>query len=142
MYRDLLARNPDDADGYVGLGWALEGLGKREEAEAAMRRAVQTEAAYWGAHKALGAFLFASGRNDEAAAAFRLVTELTPASASGFNNLGATLQNGRQARRRRRSVPALARARAQRERVFEPRHAVLLPWPVRPRGADTGAGSR
>ena len=92
MYRDLLARNPDDADGYVGLGWALEGLGKREEAEAAMRRAVQTEPAYWGAHKALGAFLFASGRNDEAAAAFRLVTELMPASASGFNNLGATLQ--------------------------------------------------
>jgi len=92
MYRDLLASNPEDADGHVGLGWALEGLGKRAEAEASMRRAVQTEPAYWAAHKALGAFLFALGRNDEAAAAFRRVTELTPASASGFNNLGATLQ--------------------------------------------------
>jgi TolB-like protein/tetratricopeptide (TPR) repeat protein len=92
MYRSLIARNPGDADGYIGLGWALEGLGQREEAERAMRRAVQVEPAYWGAYKALGAFLFASGRNDEAAAAFRRVTELTPASASGFNNLGATLQ--------------------------------------------------
>lgn len=93
ILRVLLARNPDDADGYIGLGRSLEGLGKPAEAEREYRRAVAVEPAFWGAHNALGAFLLSQGRVDEAAASFQRVTELAPGSASGYNNLGAALQS-------------------------------------------------
>jgi TolB-like protein/Tfp pilus assembly protein PilF/DNA-binding winged helix-turn-helix (wHTH) protein len=93
ILRVLLARNPDDADGYIGLGRSLEGLGQPAEAEREYRRAVAVEPAFWGAHNALGAFLLSQGRVDDAAASFQRVTELASASASAYNNLGAALQS-------------------------------------------------
>jgi TolB-like protein/tetratricopeptide (TPR) repeat protein/DNA-binding winged helix-turn-helix (wHTH) protein len=93
ILRVLLVRNPDDADGYIGLGRSLEGLRRLPEAEREYRRAVAVEPAFWLTHNALGAFLLSQGRVDEAAAAFQRVTELTPASASAYNNLGAALQS-------------------------------------------------
>jgi TolB-like protein/tetratricopeptide (TPR) repeat protein/DNA-binding winged helix-turn-helix (wHTH) protein len=94
VYRTLLTRNREDADGYIGLGKALEGLGKPAEAEQAFRSAVGAEPAFWGTHNALGGFLFEQGRIDEAAAAYQKVTELAPSNASGYTNLGAALEMG------------------------------------------------
>jgi tetratricopeptide (TPR) repeat protein len=92
VYARLIERNPADADGHIGLGDALSGLGKGAEAEACYRRAVAVEPAYWGAYSALATHLFARGKVDEALAALRKVTELVPSSAYAWSNLGATLQ--------------------------------------------------
>jgi TolB-like protein/tetratricopeptide (TPR) repeat protein len=91
-YRALTQRNPEDADGHIGLGRTLAALGQGDAAEASFRAAVQAEPAYWGAYSSLGVYLIARGRLDEAVDAFREVTELAPSSASALNNLGAALQ--------------------------------------------------
>jgi tetratricopeptide (TPR) repeat protein len=91
-YRGLLARNPQDADAHIGLGSALEGLGRSAEAEASYRRAIAVEPAYWGAHAALATYLFQRGKIDEATIALRKVTELVPSSANAWSNLGGALQ--------------------------------------------------
>jgi TolB-like protein/tetratricopeptide (TPR) repeat protein/DNA-binding winged helix-turn-helix (wHTH) protein len=91
MYRALLDRDPRNADTHIGLGQALEGLGKLAEAETSLRRATETEPSYWSAHNALGGFLFAQGRIEEAIAEYRRVVDLVPQSASAQNNLGAAL---------------------------------------------------
>ena len=92
LQRQVVARQPGDADGHIGLARALEAAGRFAEAEASYRAAVQAEPAFWGAHAALGQFLFARGQIDPAIDAFREVTELAPSSAVAFNNLGAALQ--------------------------------------------------
>jgi len=91
-YRGLLARNPQDADAHVGVGAALEGMGRNAEAEAAYRRAIAVEPAYWAAHSALAAYLFQRGKIEEATIALRKVTELVPSSANAWSNLGGALQ--------------------------------------------------
>jgi tetratricopeptide (TPR) repeat protein len=92
IYQTLVTRNPQDADGHIGLGQALAAAGRFEAAERSFRTAVQVEPAFWGAFNALGGYLFARGRIDEAIDAYREVSELTPSSASAYNNLGAALQ--------------------------------------------------
>jgi tetratricopeptide (TPR) repeat protein len=92
VYAGLLQRHPGDADAYIGLGDALAGLGKGEEAEANYRRAVRAEPAYWGSHAALARHLFERGQIAEAADVQRRATELAPSSAGVWNNLGGILQ--------------------------------------------------
>jgi len=89
MYRDAVSSDPENADGYVGLGEALDAQHRAAEAERALRKAVEVEPTYWGAQTALGTFLFRHGRTSAAIATYRRVTELIPASPLGFNNLGA-----------------------------------------------------
>lgn len=91
-YRGLIGRNPQDADAYIGLGDAFEGMGRSEDAEASYRKAIAVEPAYWGAQAALGSHLFQRGRIGEAAIALRKVTELVPSSANAWSNLGGALQ--------------------------------------------------
>jgi TolB-like protein/Flp pilus assembly protein TadD/DNA-binding winged helix-turn-helix (wHTH) protein len=91
-YRGLLGRNPQDADAHIGLGDALEGLGRSAEAEASYRRAIAVEPAYWGAHAALEQVRRERGKMVEATAALRKVTELAPSSANAWSNLGGALQ--------------------------------------------------
>jgi tetratricopeptide (TPR) repeat protein len=67
-------------------------MGRNAEAEAAYRRAIAVEPAYWGAHAALAAYLFQRGKIDEATIALRKVTELVPSSANAWSNLGGALQ--------------------------------------------------
>ena len=92
VYRAFVARNPQDADGHIGLGRALAATGRFDDAERSFRAAVQAEPAYWGAFNALGSFLYSRGQFDLAIEAFREVSELTPSSASPYNNLGSALQ--------------------------------------------------
>jgi TolB-like protein/Flp pilus assembly protein TadD/DNA-binding winged helix-turn-helix (wHTH) protein len=91
VYRGLLARRPQDADVYVGLGRALEGQNQREEAERSFRKAVEVEPSYWQTYTALGNFLFNSGRAEEAIAPYQKAAELVPRSASAYNNVGGAL---------------------------------------------------
>jgi len=92
IYQTLVTRNPQDADGHIGLGQALAASGRFEAAERSFRMAVQVEPAFWGAFNALGGYLFSRGSIDEAIDAYREVSELAPSSASAHNNLGAALQ--------------------------------------------------
>jgi Flp pilus assembly protein TadD/TolB-like protein/DNA-binding winged helix-turn-helix (wHTH) protein len=92
IYRDAIRSDADNADGYVGLGWALDGQHRNADAERAFRKAVDVEPTYWGAQNALGHFLFSHGRSAAAITTYRRVTELIPASPLAFNNLGAALE--------------------------------------------------
>jgi len=92
IYRDAITSDPDNADGYVGLGEALDAQHRTADAERAFRKAVDVEPTYWGAQNALGNFLFQHGRSSAAIATYRRVTELVPASPRAFNNLGAALE--------------------------------------------------
>ena len=92
IYRDAISGDPDNADGYVGLGEALDAQHRSADAERAFRKAIEVEPTYWDAHNALGNFLFRHGRTTSAIATYRRVTEVVPASALAFNNLGAALE--------------------------------------------------
>jgi TolB-like protein/Flp pilus assembly protein TadD/DNA-binding winged helix-turn-helix (wHTH) protein len=92
IYRDAIRSDPENADGYVGLGEALDALHRTTDAERAFRKAVDVEPSYWGAQNALGNFLFRHGRAAAAIATYHRVTELIPASPLAFNNLGAALE--------------------------------------------------
>ena len=88
-YRAAIHADPDSADGYMGLGEALEAAGQDTEAERAFRQGVEVEPTYWGAQTALGNFLFRHGRSAAAIPIYKRVTELVPASRLAYNNLGA-----------------------------------------------------
>ena len=88
-YRTAIRADPDNADGYMGLGEALEAGGHDTEAERALRQGVEVEPTYWGAQTALGNFLFHHGRSAAAIPIYKRVTELVPASRLAYNNLGA-----------------------------------------------------
>jgi TolB-like protein/Flp pilus assembly protein TadD/DNA-binding winged helix-turn-helix (wHTH) protein len=92
LYREAIRTDPDNADGYMGLGEALDGAQNRVDAERAFRQAVQVEPTYWGAQSALAGFLVSHGRAAAAVPIFQRVTELIPASPLAFNNLGAALE--------------------------------------------------
>jgi len=93
IYRDAIRDNPEDADGYIGLGEALNEQHKTTEAERALRKGVEVEPTYWEAQTALGNFLLNHGRAGAAVVTYRRVTELVPASPLAFNNLGAALEH-------------------------------------------------
>jgi len=88
-YRAAIRAEPDSADGYMGLGEALEAAQQDTEAERAFRQGVEMEPTYWGAQTALGNFLFRHGRSAAAIPIYKRVTELVPASRLAYNNLGA-----------------------------------------------------
>ena len=90
--RQLVARYPSDADGYLCLGAAQRAAGHLPEAERSLRAAVQAEPSYWVTHSRLGSFLFEQGRADEAIQQFTEVTRLTPSSSSAYANLGGAYQ--------------------------------------------------
>ena len=91
MFRELLLREPRNADAHIGLGSALEAEGQLSGAEESYREATRIEPGYWNTYNWLGTFLVQRGRAAEAAAAFEHVTELAPGNSSGHNNLGTAL---------------------------------------------------
>ena len=91
VYSGLAARRADDADVFIGLGYAQLEQGRREDAERSFHKAIEVEPGYWQAYSALGNFFFRLGRAEDAIGAYRKATELAPGSASAFSNLGAAL---------------------------------------------------
>jgi tetratricopeptide (TPR) repeat protein/tRNA A-37 threonylcarbamoyl transferase component Bud32 len=66
-FRLALATEPTSDDGYRGLAYALEQLGKAGDAEKTYREAIRLRPAYWGGYGWLASFLFRQGRYREAA---------------------------------------------------------------------------
>jgi Flp pilus assembly protein TadD len=101
--REIVAADPDDATSAFALGRALLELGRHEDAQEPLRRAVALQPGYSAAWRDLGRALLASG--DAAEAARVLEAALPAADASG------DLQTAREMRvflRRARSALGLA----------------------------------
>ena len=110
--RGLLASDPDDKLSWFSLGRALLELGRHEEAQDPLRRALGLDPAYTAAQRDLGRALLASG---EAAEAARILEAGAPvAEAAG------DLQTAREMRvflRRARSALGLATERDEAPRA-------------------------
>src|SRR5262245_65890419 len=70
-YRQVLAVQPNLAEGHFRLGDALMGQGKFDEAVAVYRRAIGIKPDFAAAHSNLGNAVTAHGKHDEAVAAYR-----------------------------------------------------------------------
>ncbi|UCC28979.1 MAG: tetratricopeptide repeat protein [Phycisphaerales bacterium] len=112
MWRDVLAKSPDNARGHLGLGTAVFNLAKSsdnarghpglgtavsdrdlmEEAEEAFRRAVQLKPSYTDGYYNLGNALAENGKLEEAVAAYRRALQLRPRYAKAHYNLANTLK--------------------------------------------------
>lgn len=73
------------------LAVVLAGSGREDEAEAALRRALELQESHPLAHNNLGLLLCAQGRAAEAQRAFRRALQLREAYPEAHNNLGALL---------------------------------------------------
>ncbi len=84
----------DDASAYALTvrGWVLSKAGRKEEAEAAYRRALALQPDDPVVMNNLGAVLLDLGRADEAESQFRRALAIRPGYADAENNLGAALE--------------------------------------------------
>jgi TolB-like protein/tetratricopeptide (TPR) repeat protein/DNA-binding winged helix-turn-helix (wHTH) protein len=92
IYRKAIARNPGDADAYIGLAESYAGQRLIAAAETAYRRAIDAEPDYRDSETAYANFLLLQGRAAASIPHYRRVTELAPESAPAFSNLGAALE--------------------------------------------------
>ena len=123
--RELLARDADDATSWFSLGRALLELGRHEEAQGPLRRAVALSPAYTAAQRDLGRALLASG---EAAEAARVLESALPAA-----DAGGDLQTAKEMR------VFLRRARAALGLAPEPREAAPRAQRALARSASAGS---
>jgi superkiller protein 3 len=100
VFRDLVARRPENARHLGCLGGHLKARGRSAEAEpfleraiAASRREIDLEPNLAQAHIILGRALRDQGQPDEAIAACRRAIEVDPKDASAHNNLGLALRD-------------------------------------------------
>jgi len=113
-YRWALAAAPDDPAIMLGLGVALAGARRPEEAEIWLRRVIALRPDFAEAQAALGDALRAAqppwGRLDEAIACYRRALDLRPADAAARTGLGVA----RHARRERDAAIATQLREAER----------------------------
>ena len=93
--RRVIEEQPSNSDAHRILGQTLAAQGRLDEALEEYQQAIGLRPNYWRHHGDLGLLYFQVGRRPLAAAAFRRVTELMPASARGFQMLGAVYQTPR-----------------------------------------------
>ncbi len=88
-FEAAIADNANIADAYIGLAETLSELGQNEAAESNLRLAIETDVSYWASFNAMGNFLFAQGRFDEAAEFYQMFLSRANNDADALNNLGA-----------------------------------------------------
>jgi predicted O-linked N-acetylglucosamine transferase (SPINDLY family) len=86
-YRQVLAVQPNLAEGHFRLGDALMGQGKLDDAVAAYRQAISMKPDFAEAHSNLGNALFGQHRLEEAVAAYRQAIGIRPDFAGAHSNL-------------------------------------------------------
>jgi cytochrome c-type biogenesis protein CcmH/NrfG len=91
LYRAVLSRNPGQVDAWRLLGVALSQEGRFEEAETALRRAVDLAPDFAFAWNNLGSLLTETGRAGEAVDTFRHALKLDPGEPQALFNLGNAL---------------------------------------------------
>lgn len=80
-FEAALARDPNRGTSWSRKGYLLAQLGRRDEAEAALRRALELSASDFNALEQLGELAHKSGRADEAAALFERAATRAPQEA-------------------------------------------------------------
>ena len=88
-YDEALDENVNLPDTYIGLATANAALGRNDEAEAQLRRAIETDVSYWASFNAMGKLLFGQGRYLEAAEFFHMFINRADDDALALSNLGA-----------------------------------------------------
>jgi tetratricopeptide (TPR) repeat protein len=96
FYADAARLLPENADTHQGFGWALRSLGRSQEAEAPLRRAIALRSDDSFSHYELGRALFDMGRWTEAEQELRQSIKLNPDNPEPHYSLGFIL--GRQER--------------------------------------------
>ncbi len=88
LYRQAVADNPADSEGWYNLAVTLQEAGRPGEAIVALTEVLRRAPAKPEAVNALGIALSLTGKLDEARNAFARATELDPENAKAWNNLG------------------------------------------------------
>jgi tetratricopeptide (TPR) repeat protein len=91
IWADTVAKDPTDAEAYNNLGVALAKLGKRDEAIACYRKALEIEPDYAYAQRNLGENLYQQGKLDEALLHCRKAVESDPDYRDAHFSLGNVL---------------------------------------------------
>jgi tetratricopeptide (TPR) repeat protein/mono/diheme cytochrome c family protein len=110
-FRALLAACPEDAESRSGLGVALQGAGRRDEAAHEFSRALELDAGDFTALLNLGSLAAEAGRADAAAKLLEAALRVSPDSAEAHEKLASVYgQQGRldEALAQLRSAAALA----------------------------------
>ncbi len=92
LIAQAIAAKPDIATYHTNLSYALNHLGRAQDAVAAARRATVLAPGAPDAHNNLGVALQSMGRREDAVAAFQKAAALHPGYADAHNNLGSVLQ--------------------------------------------------
>jgi predicted O-linked N-acetylglucosamine transferase (SPINDLY family) len=92
IYRQALARDPNDIDAIYNLGNALLEAGAHNEAIKCYQRVIQLKPDHADAHHNLGAVLKRKGRLDQAIESYRRAIQFKPNRAEGHYNLGNALR--------------------------------------------------
>lgn len=91
LYRDVLARDPEDALAYSNLGTALAAAGELDDAIVQYRRALDLAPNDADSHYNLANVLSVQGRFADAASSFRAALQIDPGFADAHVNLGTAL---------------------------------------------------
>ena len=91
IWRDTVARRPENARAQTGVGLALFHGGQTAEAMEHLRAAVRLKPGYPDAHYNLGLALFKTGQTAAAMAEYETALQLRPAYAEAHYNLGLAL---------------------------------------------------
>jgi len=88
-FQNALKIDARNADAMNGLALAYEKAGRKEDAEAAMKRSISLRPDYWEGYNTLSLFYDRQNRFDEAIAQLQKAIALTPDNAQVYLNLGA-----------------------------------------------------
>ncbi len=91
-FRLALSAQPNSVEAELGLASALEQQGLATEAEAAYRRAVEIQPAWWSTYSHLGVFQLRRGSFAAAVESFRTAVRLSPDNTRAIENLGVGYQ--------------------------------------------------
>jgi hypothetical protein len=110
LYRKAIALQPDLAEAHYNLAFALERLGKKEDAATEYREALRLRPGDVPATLNLGSILYEDQALDEAAAVYRAALALRPGSLAVRNNLAQTYAAQGRSAEARREFEAILRA--------------------------------
>ncbi len=91
-FRRALSAEPNSVEAQLGLASALDRQGLATDAEAAYRRAVEIQPAWWSTYSHLGVFQLRRGSFAAAAESFRTAVRLSPDNTRAIDNLGVAYQ--------------------------------------------------
>ncbi|HMD53421.1 MAG TPA: tetratricopeptide repeat protein, partial [Phycisphaerae bacterium] len=92
IYRQVLARQPDNTDALHLLGMIAHQMGKNQDAQELITRAININPITAVYYNNLGNVFTALGKTNESLHAYRTAIEFEPNYADAHNNLGGSLQ--------------------------------------------------